>query len=174
MNLEGLSKKELVALAKKYSIYYRTESGKGSMSGYENLTKTQLIYSISNDQDYLRDQKNKTRLELLKEKLRGKPIDPDFIMSSILELFGDNENVPTPGFYCTYIYRAKTPGLLYDQHPLIAVLNTTEWGFIGFNFHLNMQRNYTWPEVSSQFCTIEDSEIEYLKSLPFQVLLTNR
>jgi hypothetical protein len=94
-------------------------------------------------------------------------------MSSILELFSDGENVPRPGNYCTFIYNAKTPELLYDRHPLIAVLDITEWGFIGVNFHLNQQRNYTWPEVASQFCTIENSEIGYLRSLPYRVLLRN-
>jgi hypothetical protein len=53
------------------------------------------------------------------------------------------------------------------------VLDITEWGFIGVNFHLNKQRNYTWPEVASQFCTIENSEIGYLRSLPYRVLLRN-
>ena len=173
MDLEKLSKSELVKLARKYSIYYQTKSGKGTMSGYESLTKTELIYALRKDRDYQRDQKNLTRVELLKQKLSGKASNPDFIMSSILELFGDGENAPRPGSYCTYIYNAKTPELLYDRHPLIAVLDITEWGFIGINFHLNKQRNYTWPEVASQFCTIENSEIGYLRSLPYRVLLRN-
>ena len=173
MELEKLSKSELVKLARKYSIYYQTKSGKGTMSGYESLTKTELIYALRKDRDYQRDQKNLTRVELLKQRLSGRPINPNFIMSSILELFGDGENVPRPGSYCTYIYNAKTPDLLYDRHPLIAVLDITEWGFIGINFHLNLQRNYTWPEVASQFCTIENSEIGYLRSLPYRVLLRN-
>jgi hypothetical protein len=173
MELEKLSKSELVKLARKYSLYYQTKSGKGTMSGYESLTKTELIYALRKDRDYQRDQKNLTRVELLKQKLSGKASNPDFIMSSILELFGDGENVPRPGSYCTYIYNAKTPDLLYDRHPLIAVLDITEWGFIGINFHLNLQRNYTWPEVASQFCTIENSEIGYLRSLPYRVLLRN-
>jgi hypothetical protein len=143
------------------------------MSGYESLTKTELIYAILKDPDYQREQKNLTRVELLKQRLSGRPSDPNFIMSSILELFSDGENTPRPGNYYTFIYNAKTPELLYDRHPLIAVLNITEWGFIGVNFHLNKQRNYTWPEVASQFCTIENSEIEYLKSLPYRVLLRN-
>ena len=173
MELEKLSKSELVKLARKYSLYYQTKSGKGTMSGYESLTKTELIYALRKDRDYQRDQKNLTRVELLKQKLSGKASNPDFIMSSILELFGDGENAPRPGSYCTYIYNAKTPELLYDRHPLIAVLDITEWGFIGINFHLNLQRNYTWPEVASQFCTIENSEIGYLRSLPYRVLLRN-
>jgi hypothetical protein len=173
MELEKLSKSELVKLARKYSIYYRTRSGQGSISGYDSLTKTELIYALRKDRDYQKDQKNLTRVELLKQRLSGRPINPNFIMSSILELFGDGENVPRPGSYCTYIYNAKTPDLLYDRHPLIAVLNITEWGFIGINFHLNKQRNYTWPEVASQFCTIENSEIGYLRSLPYRVLLRN-
>jgi hypothetical protein len=173
MDLEKLSKSELVKLARKYSIYYQTKSGKGTMSGYESLTKTELIYALRKDRDYQRDQKNLTRVALLKQKLSGKASNPDFIMFSILELFGDGENVPRPGSYCTYIYNAKTPDLLYDRHPLIAVLDITEWGFIGINFHLNKQRNYTWPEVASQFCTIENSEIGYLRSLPYRVLLRN-
>jgi hypothetical protein len=173
MDLQNLSKSELVKIARKYAVYYRSRSGQGSMSGYESLTKTELLYAIRKDADYQRDQKNLTRVELLKQRLSGSSNNPDFIMSSILELFSDGENVPRPGNYCTFIYNAKTPELLYDRHPLIAVLDITEWGFIGVNFHLNQQRNYTWPEVASQFCTIENSEIGYLRSLPYRVLLRN-
>jgi hypothetical protein len=173
MNLEELSKSELVRIARQYAVYYRTKSGQGAMSGYESLTKTELIYAIRKDPDYQKEQKNKSRLELLKERLKSRPNDADFIMSTILELFGDGQNVPRPGYYCTFIYNAKTPELLYDRHPLIAVLDITEWGFIGFNFHLNKQRNYTWPEVSSQFCTIENSEMPYFRTLSYKVLVRN-
>jgi hypothetical protein len=173
MDLEQLAKSELIKIARQYAVYYRTKTGQGSMSGYDRLSKTELIYAIRSDPDYKKERKTKTRIELLKEKLQGRQNNPDFIMSSILELFGDGENVPRPGYYCTYVYNAKTPGLLYDQHPLIAVLDIREWGFTGINFHLNLQRNYTWPEVGSQFCTIENSEIGYFRSLPYRVLLRN-
>jgi hypothetical protein len=173
VDLRNLSKSELVSLAKKYTVYYVTKSGQGSTGNYERLTKEELIQLLKNDRDYQRDQRSLTRVQILKQRLKGRLTDPSFIMSSILELFGDSQSVPRPGYYCTYIYNAKTPGLLYDLHPLIAVLDIHEWGFTGINFHLSMQRNYTWPELGSQFCIIDNGEIGYLKSLPYRVLLRN-
>ena len=46
-----------------------------------------------------------------------------------------------------FFYRAKTPNLRYDMHPMVAVTDVFEWGFRGINFHWNTYRNYTWNEI---------------------------
>ena len=43
-SLEQYSKNELVEIAKKYTIYYQTDSGQGSTSNYDRLTKEKLPF----------------------------------------------------------------------------------------------------------------------------------
>ena len=43
---------------------------------------------------------------------------PDEIMAVIQEVFSETEPYPRPGNIYTFVYTAKTPGILYDQHPL--------------------------------------------------------
>jgi hypothetical protein len=169
-DLESKTKSELIQIAKKYTIYYRTTSGKGSITNYQSLTKEQLIDAILGDRDYQKENKTLTRLERLKRKTKNVR-DVDEIMRIILDIYGDTASFPTPGNYYTYIYNAKTPNLLYDNHPLIACLGLTETGFYGLNFHLGMNRNYTYPEVGSNVCLIESSEVSFFKTLSYKKLL---
>jgi hypothetical protein len=169
-DLELKTKTELIEIAKRYTVYYKTRSGKGSITNYQLLTKDELIDAILDDRDFQRDNKGQTRLERLKRETRNIR-DPDEIMSIILDIYGASGSLPTPGNYYTYIYDAKTPNLFYDQHPLIACTALTETGFIGLNFHLSMIRNYTYPEVNSNVCLIEPSEISFFKTLNYKKLL---
>jgi len=68
-DLENLSKNELVSLAKKYTVYYITKSGQGSISNYESLTKEELIQLLKDDKDYQKATANITRIDILKQKL---------------------------------------------------------------------------------------------------------
>jgi uncharacterized Fe-S cluster-containing radical SAM superfamily enzyme len=112
------------------------------------------------------------RIELLRNRIKNRN-RPTQIMNSILDIFGDSTAAPRPGSYCTFVYYAKTPSLVYDRHPLIAVLGLEDWGFRGFNFHWHKHRNYTWNEVTSVFCPIDGGEISYLKSLDYRVIVKN-
>lgn len=172
-DLESLSKNDLVRLAYKYTVYYKTSSGKGSIANYEKLTRSQLIEALISDRDYRKAAGLLTRLDLLKSRIKDSFRTPEEIMSIILDVFNSAQSYPIPGKYFTFVYYAKTPGLLYDQHPLIACFDITEWGFVGYNFHLNRQRNYTWPEVASRMCMIENEEIGYMKTLNYRVLRQN-
>jgi len=59
---------------------------------------------------------------------------PDDLMMDIMEALGDTEYVPdSVGAFYTFIYQAKTPELLYDEHPLVEIVDITRWGFKGFN-----------------------------------------
>ena len=116
--------------------------------------------------------RDKERVDLLKERIK-KVSRASKIMEEIIDIFGNPKGIPRPGSYSTFIYYAKTPKLLYDRHPLIAVLELEDWGFKGFNFHLNMHRNYNWSEVGSMFCPIEGGEISYFRSIPYRVLVRN-
>jgi hypothetical protein len=113
-----------------------------------------------------------SKVNILKQRIK-KISRPAKIMENIIDVFGEAKYIPRPGSYCTYVYYAKTPKLLYDRHPLIAVLELQDWGFKGFNFHLNMHRNYNWTEVASLFCPIENSEISYFQNINYRVLVRN-
>ena len=173
IDLSTLSKSELVSLAKKYTVYYVTKSGQGSTSNYEKLSKEELIQLLKDDRDYQRALNSLTRIDILKQRLKKTPSTPEDIMNVILDVFKDTSSPPIPGKYFTFRYFAKTPRLLYDQHPLIACLDVTDWGFRGLNFHLNKQRNYTWPEVNSGLLMVENDEISYMKTIRYAKILVN-
>jgi hypothetical protein len=172
-DLETLSKRELVSLAKKYTVYFTTKSGKGSTSNYESLSKEELVQLLKDDRDYQRALNQLTRIDILKERLKKTSKDSEDIMNVILDVFQDTISEPIPGRYFTFRYFAKTPRLLYDQHPLIACLGVYEWGFRGLNFHLNKERNYTWPEVNSGLLMVENDEISYMKTVRYSKILVN-
>jgi hypothetical protein len=113
------------------------------------------------------------RVNRLKQKIKGLT-DPEEIMLEILEIFTDVEIVPEPGNYYTFIYKAKTPGLRYDQHPLIAAMEVYPWGFRGLNFHWGTMRNYTWNEVLGQLHVVYKDEINYMRSISYAKFLINR
>ena len=62
--------------------------------------------------------------------------DAEERMLLITEVLTDVQLVPDVGDYYTFIYNAKTKGLEYDQHPLIACIDVQRWGFRGINYHL--------------------------------------
>lgn len=176
--LEEYTKNELIDIAQRYTIYYQTPKGRGAISNYDTLSKEKLVELIKNDRDYQRA-KPRSRISLLKNKIKGKT-DPEDIMIEIISIFTDLEIIPEPGKYYTFIYNAKTPGMKYDQHPLIAALELYSWGFKGLNFHWQdidisqCIRNYTWTEVAGQLHVVYDDEITYMKQINYSKFLINR
>ena len=96
--------------------------------------------------------------------------DPDDLMLMIIEaLQGDIEWAPSDvGAMFTFIYAAKTPDMLYDEFPLVQVTEITPWGFKGFNYHWNLMRNYTFPEIAGAMYRINLAELTTLRSIPYQ------
>ncbi len=143
----------------------------------EKLNKSDLIEKIKENPDYQK-QTQISRIEVLKNNIKGIR-DPEDIMIEIISIFKDLEFIPTPGNYYTFIYKAKTPKIKYDQHPLIAALEVKQWGFRGLNFHWQdvdpkqAVRNYTWNEVNGQLYTVYDDEIDYMKSIQYQKFRIN-
>ena len=172
--IEQYTKLELVEIATTYTVYYQTSSGKGSISGYDNLTKQELINLIKNDRDYQKAKpKQLSRIELLKSKTQGVR-DPEDLMLIILDIFKDVAMIPEVGKFYTFVYNAKTPGLLYDQHPLIACTELKNWGFIGINYHWRKYRNYTWQEVAGQLHIVQYEELDELLSLQYGKFILNK
>ena len=99
--------------------------------------------------------------------------DPDDMMLALMGVLTDTEVAPTVGRYYTFIYKADTPEILYDQFPLIACVGVYPWGFRGLNYHWGEFRNYTWEELQSFLYLIYPNELEEARSIPYQKFVLN-
>jgi len=99
--------------------------------------------------------------------------DQEEMMLEIMELLNDTVTpVPDVGTLCTFVYNAKTPGVTYDQHPLVAVTDLFQWGFRGLNFHWQEYRQYTWEELAGQVYIVQREELDALLSIPYAKFIT--
>ena len=69
---------------------------------------------------------------------------PDSIFEQLMEVLDNLEIIPEGGKFYTFIYKAKTPNIRYDEFPLI-----------------------TWEECQSQLYVIEANELEDARSLSY-------
>ena len=114
------------------------------------------------------------RVEELKARVLKENVnDPEDIMLLIMEIFTIQEIVPEAGKFYTFIYNAKTPGISYDQHPLIDCVEIFRWGFRGLNFHWQNYRNYTWEELPGQLHVVEFQELDELLALQYGKFILN-
>ena len=99
--------------------------------------------------------------------------DQEEMMLEIMELLNDTVTpIPDVGTLCTFVYNAKTPGVTYDQHPLVAVTELFQWGFRGLNFHWREYRQYTWEELAGQVYIVQKEELDDLLSIPYAKFIT--
>jgi hypothetical protein len=68
-----------------------------------------------------------------------------------------SRSVVSGGLY-TFVYNAKTPGIIYDPYPLVGVERVFDWGFIGINLHWEDRRQYTWDQIISPVYEIQEEE----------------
>lgn len=92
--------------------------------------------------------------------------DPTKNMALLLAKLNPSGIVPRPNKYYTFIYKAKTPGIQYDQHPLIVCGDIYKWGFNGLNQHWGAIRQYTWNEVLSNVYELSEEQFNYLTDVP--------
>jgi hypothetical protein len=91
---------------------------------------------------------------------------PEYCMRLLLTKLTGGEIVPTPNKYYVFIYKAKTPNIQYDQHPLIKCTGVYKWGFTGFNYHWEDFRRYSWLEVFSNVYELNETEFSDVKNFP--------
>lgn len=87
-------------------------------------------------------------------------------MKRLLSVITPSVIVPEVDKYYVFIYKAATPGIVYDQNPLVACTAIYKWGFIGFNFHWEDYRQYSWAEVLSNLYEVTDEELNSVEKLP--------
>ena len=176
-SLEQYSKNELVEIAKKYTIYYQTDSGQGSTSNYESLTKEKLISIIESDRDYQNSApptKKLSRVEMMKQRISIGTDSPDEIMAVIQQVFDDTDSLPRLGNIYTFVYTAITPRILYDKHPLVMIESYNPPYFKGYNVHWPDYRNYLLQNVTEGvFHRVQKGEeFDYLRDVPYRKILS--
>ena len=93
--------------------------------------------------------------------------DPDDVMMELMSTIPESGRAPSAGKYYAFVYNPKTPNILYDQNPLVAVTDVFEWGFRGLNYHWGQMRQYTWNEIPGQLYEIYPEELADARELPF-------
>ena len=112
------------------------------------------------------------RIASVKQNMLGIE-SPDDLMLEILEALSESGNIPEAGNYYTFVYQPKTPGIQYDEFPLVAVTDVFNWGFKGLNFHWGNVRQYTWQEMIGDLHIVTSEEIESLRSIPYAKIRLN-
>ena len=112
------------------------------------------------------------RISSIKQYMLGIE-SPDDLMLEILEALSESGNIPEAGNYYTFVYQPKTPGIQYDEFPLVAVTDVFSWGFKGLNFHWGNVRQYTWQEMVGNLHLVTSEEIESLRSIPYAKIRLN-
>lgn len=91
---------------------------------------------------------------------------PDYNMGMLLGFLTESEIVPEADKYYVFVYKAKTPNIQYDQHPVIMCSGVYKWGFTGFNVHWNESRQYSWAEVLSNLYELSEEEFQTVQDIP--------
>ena len=91
---------------------------------------------------------------------------PQKNMVLLLNKLSPSVIIPDPDKYYVFVYKAKTKGIVYDRHPFINCSTLYKWGFIGFNFHWNEYRRYSWGEVVSNLYEIREEELNSMEKYP--------
>ena len=112
------------------------------------------------------------RISSIKNNMLGIE-SPDDLMLEILEALPEAGNIPEAGNYYTFVYQPKTPGIQYDEFPLVAVTDVFEWGFKGLNFHWGNVRQYTWQEMIGNLHIVDTEEIQSLRGIPYAKIRLN-
>ena len=110
-------------------------------------------------------------LESLPGQMKQK--SPERCMSILADSYqGQSIIVPDPNKYYVFVYKAKTPGVQYDQHPFVLVTGIYKWGFTGYNFHWESSRTYTWAEILTNLYEVTDENLNVVQELPIARLKT--
>jgi len=71
------------------------------------------------------------------------------------------------GSIYTFVYNAKTPGIIFDPYPLVGVEKVFNWGFVGVNLHWEDRRQYSWDQIISPVYEVYPEEREDMERLSY-------
>ena len=103
------------------------------------------------------------RIKSLLPKATG---SPDKNMQVLLSNLSPSTIIPDQDKYYVFVYKATSKGITYDKHPFVVCSSLYKWGFIGFNFHWNEYRRYSWSEVVSNLYEIKENELNSMEKYP--------
>ena len=158
-----------------YKYSYRSETGEVIYSRDPNVPVGSNVYeeNIRKDPRKKRPTSDSSnRVRNIVNELIGTE-DPEDLMMKIMETLDPSGFIPSPGKLYTFVYNAKTPGIRYDQHPLILANNVYNFGFDGYNFHWSKPRRYTWNEVIGQLYEVQREELTDMRRIPYAKFLLN-
>ena len=92
---------------------------------------------------------------------------PDDIMENLIGVLSEGPKIATVGKYYIFFYSAKTPGIQYDEYPLVAVTDVFSWGFRGINFHWSDRRQYNYNQIVGGLYEIYPEEMSDVIELGF-------
>ena len=92
---------------------------------------------------------------------------PDDIMENLIGVLSEGSKIPTAGNYYTFFYTAKTPGIQYDEYPLVGVTDVFSWGFRGINFHWGDNRQYNYNQIVGGLYEVYPEEMSDVIELGF-------
>lgn len=107
--------------------------------------------------------------KLLPKATRG----PSGNMQILLSNLSPSTIIPDPDKYYVFVYKAKSKGIVYDMHPFVVCSNLYKWGFIGFNFHWNEYRRYSWGEIVTNLYEIKEQELNSMEQYPIAKFVRN-
>ena len=111
------------------------------------------------------------RVDRLVPLTKGK--GPDGCMQILLNSLSPSQIIPQVDKYCVFVYKAKTKGIVYDKYPFVTCTSIFKWGFIGFNYHWNEYRRYSWGEIVSNLYEINELELNTMEHFPIAKFVTN-
>ena len=106
-------------------------------------------------------------LETIVAKMQGQ--SPSKCMALLLKGYFSSvtsQTSPEPNKYYLFVYKAKTPGIRYDQHPLILCGGVYNKGFTGFNSHWGEMRTYSYGGVLSNLYEVSQNDFDILERAP--------
>lgn len=132
----------------------------------------QFVSEIDSDED---NYGPKTTVERLIDLQRKSYLEtPQYNMYELIKILDKRRfGYPRPGDTFTFIYKAKTPNLVYDMHPVSTIISLDKNKFVGFNHHLGMVRQYSGNKgrVLSNFYKIDSDELDIVLSINTALLL---
>lgn len=99
--------------------------------------------------------------------------NPSYNMLRLIEILNERKyGYPNPGDIFTFVYRARTPRILYDENPISTIITFDYDKFVGYNHHLGMTRNYSGKDgqVLSKFYKIMPDELDIVLKINTKLL----
>ena len=116
---------------------------------------------------------NSNRVRGLVDEMTGLSNAKDIMAKIRKVLPGTSKTAVGSGALYTFTYNAKTPGLYYDPYPLVLVTGVYNWGFRGYNYHWDEERQYTWNQIIGDVYELQQEELEDMQRLSYADLLEN-